>query len=199
MLWVSSLSPGFALGIADEIIHEQKENIQRAAEKFHISPRLLASIIYAERTLNERPGRDVVDMILARTGYNSSLGIAQVKVGTGIWIEEQLNNPDGPVYLGANRASWIVKSQSREELIERLADPKRNLLYASAYAAMIIRLWHPILSEPNNSHFAAGLIATLYSLGIERADGSLRMPHANSALNEFGRAAQRYYDGFPLF
>jgi hypothetical protein len=58
--------------------------------------------------------------------------------------------------------------------------------------------WRSILADVSFPDRAAGIIATLYSLGLARSDGSLRQPHAQAAMNRFGKAAQAFFDSFEL-
>ncbi len=114
--------PTFAQGrlSCEAILLSHKEEIIAAAQAFHVSPRMLASVIYAERQLNRRPGEDVIDKVLARAGYNSSVGLAQVKVETAAWILQELRRRESPCYLGAQAAALISINCTRGELISQL-------------------------------------------------------------------------------
>ncbi|MFA4922583.1 MAG: hypothetical protein WC557_00125 [Ignavibacteriaceae bacterium] len=180
----------------ENILIENKEYINKYAKVFNISPRLLASIIYTEQKLNVMPGEGVLDYIFAKSGYNSSLGIAQVKINTAEWIEQQINNTQSPFYLGESISFLIKISNSRNELINKLSDPKTNILYAACYVAMILKIWGNELDFTSLNEIKVGITATLYTLGILDCNGKIRMPHPGAAMNVFGKSAQEFYLSF---
>jgi hypothetical protein len=178
-------------------IAEHQELICSAAYTFALSPRLVASIIYAERYLNFNWEDDLLDGLFAESGYNSSVGFAQVKVTTAFWIEKEVHNTQSLYYLGDNAERRFRRSTSRPDLIHRLLNDSINILYCCAYVAMIQHRWENagvFFSEQNET----GILATLYSLGAIRFDGSERIPHPNPQMNHFGETAQVFYDGFVL-
>ncbi len=185
-------------GNRESMLKEHRGEIEEAARAFGISPRVLASVVYAERSLNVRLGEDIVDVVLARTGHNSSVGLAQVKVETAFWISEQLHDPASQFYLGPDAAQAIPPTRDWQELIDRLTDHRGNLLYAAAYIAMIQKSWGSVLGTTVNGSHQAGILATLYSLGLQRSDGSTRTPHQGARANHFGETAREFYDSFLL-
>lgn len=180
-----------------EELAERNEFIIQAAKAVNISPRIVAGVIYAERLRNFHWNDEILDDVLAQSGYNSSIGFAQIKVNTAFWIEEQLHTPSGKYFLGETIRSQFPRSRSREELIARLMNDSINIRYCAAYLAMVKKRWSDagyfltLASE-------AGLLATLYSLGIIKPNGEERLPRPNSSVNEFGNTAQKFYDGFML-
>ena len=175
---------------------DQKENILHAGRVLRLSPRLLASVVYAEHVLNVKPGEQVLDVVFARTGYSSSLGIAQVKVNTAEWLERVVNNRSSLLYLGET-VEWILPiSHTRSELIDKLTVPSTNLLYAAAYLRIIDKLWGETLTVPWLQDSKAGILGTLYSLGINLPNGSLRQPHTHPRMNHFGEIVQEFNDSF---
>ena len=181
-----------------EIIVENKAYINKYAKVFDISPRLLASIIYSEHKLNLMPGESTLDYIFAKSGYNSSLGVAQIKISTAEWIEQQLNNKQSQFYLGVSISNLIKVSSSRSEVINKLSDPQTNILYATCYVAMILKLWGDELSFSELREIKVGITATLYTLGIVDSEGKTRKPHSNAGMNNFGKTAQEFYTSFML-
>ena len=174
----------------------RKEIIHSTARSVGISPRIVASVIYAERLLNYNWDDAILDDVLAKSGYNSSIGFGQVKLNTAFWIEEELHNPAGKYYLGKEIASQFKRSSSRNELAEKLIKDSSNIYYAAAYIAMIKQSWKSVyLFRLENE---AGILATLYSLGINVANGTERLPHPNPKMNDFGRTAQDFFDSFEL-
>jgi len=184
--------------LAVALLREHRGEISLAALEFGQPPRLLASVIFAERSSNVRSGKTFAEEVTAHCGFDSSLGIAQVKVSTAHWIEEHLRDLD--FYGVVNDATMLRMGggSRRGGLIARLNEPSTNLLYAAAYVALIRQAWAPVLQMQEMASRRAGLIATLYSLGLVRSDGSLRLPHPNPELNRFGEIAQGFYDGLLL-
>jgi len=144
------------------------------------------------------PGESTLDYIFAKSGYNSSLGISQIKITTAEWIERQINNEQSPFYLGASKSLLIKISSSRSEVINKLSDPQTNILYAACYVAMILKIWGDELSFSEVRDSKVGITATLYTLGIIDSDGKIRKPHPGAAMNVFGKTAQEFYTSFMM-
>ena len=194
---IGLLHPAYAGdGRALQTLIEQKENILHASGVLRLSPRVLAGVVYAEHLLNVKPGEQVLDVVFARTGYSSSLGIAQVKVNTAEWLERVVNNRASLFYLGEKVEGMFPISHTRSELIDKLTVPSTNLLYASAYLRIIQELWGETLAALWLQNSRAGILGTLYSLGINLPNGSLRRPHADPRMNHFGEVVQGFYDSF---
>ena len=182
----------------EDLLIEYKKEIVQAANQVGISPRVLASIIYAEHKLNVKLGENILDYVFAKSGYNSSMGIAQVKIGTAFWIERQVNDPQGQFYLGKNVELKMPYSNGWDEIVERLNTPEINILYASCYIAMISKEWEPVLELIDSGNNKVGIIATIYSLGILDSDSKIRKPHLDAKANNFGKTAQEFYNSFSL-
>ena len=174
------------------------KEIKVAAEKTGISPRLLASIIYAEHKLNYTLTDKVLDGVLAHIGYNSSVGVAQIKVNTAEWIERQLHNKKSPFYLGDDISFMVTISKDREQIIDKLSKPEINIFYAACYAAMIEKYWRKEFNAFSLGDKKVGIIATLYCLGIIKSNGEMRYPHRGAKMNNFGKTAEEFYDSFLL-
>ncbi|MEO8167826.1 MAG: hypothetical protein ABI623_06245 [bacterium] len=180
---------------ARSVLVEYRNEIREASRSFGISPRLLASIVYAEHSLNVRPGEAVLDKVLALSGYNASLGMAQIKVETAQWIEKQLQERGGMFY---NPLAMKILIEKENEIVNRLTDPRTNLRYAAAYVGMILKVWQPLFREAAYEHQLPSIVATLYSLGLTRFDRTLRLPHGSAKSNCFGDVARSFYDSFEL-
>jgi hypothetical protein len=179
-----------------EEIFSHKELIIKSSEQLGVSPRVVASIIYAERFLNYNWEDDLLDELFAETGYNSSIGFGQMKPNTAFFIEQQLHNPSSKYFLGNNIQIVIKQSKSKKEIIEKLVNDTTNIYYCSAYLAMIKHRWSDtFLFQSANE---AVILATLYSLGIIKYDGTERVPHDNPQINYFGKTAQDFFDSFKL-
>lgn len=173
-----------------------KDIIVQAANTFNISPRVVASIIYAERFLNYNWEDDLLDELFAETGYNSSIGFGQMKPNTAFWIEQELHNSIGKYFLGKDIQTATQRSKSKREIIKKLVNDTTNIYYCSAYLAMIKHRWSKtFLFQVENE---TGILGTLYSLGIINFNGEERVPHDNPQMNHFGKAAQEFFDSFKL-
>lgn len=189
--------PCFAQGhsdVGETILRAYRAEIARAAIDFHQSPRVLASVIFAERSLNVRPAKSMAEGLAARLGYNASLGVAQVKVRTAYYVERHLGELSGDLAPCEEARQKLLVCSASGERIERLEQPFTNLLYAAAYVALISNTWAEVLNAVELQDSRVGIIATLYSLGLELPDGSPRVPHPNPKMNGFGETAQRFYD-----
>lgn len=173
-----------------------KDIITQTANNFNISPRVIASVIYTERFLNYNWEDDLLDELFAETGYNSSIGFGQIKPNTAFFIEQELHNPQSEYFLGSNIQTIIKRSKSKKEIIGKLVNDTTNIYYCSAYLAMIKQRWSKVfLFQPQNE---TGVLATLYSLGSIKFDGTERIPHSNPQMNLFGKTAQEFFDSFKL-
>ena len=172
------------------VLENESENITNSASIFKLSPRLLASVIYADRRMNYNLLDHTLDKTLALQGRDNSIGTAQIRVSTAIWIEENIHNPDSQYYIGKEFEKFIPKSSFRIEVIENLSKPDQNLLYAAAYTSMIIHRWEKsgfsIIDKPE-------IVATLYNIGPIKKDGSERLLHSNPSANEYGYVALDFY------
>lgn len=184
-----------------QLLTENKDLIYSSAVFFNVQPRLIAAIIYAERTLNVNWMEGQLDLLLAKAGYSSSIGIGQIKIHTAEWIEKKLHDPTSKYYLGDVYRSYLSKSKSRDELIIRLEYPKWNIEYLAAYIAMFCHRW---LNDGFDISNRPDIIGTLYSLGPYRvSDSSERKPHGNPKSNHFGEETAKVYysdqlDFFPF-
>ena len=178
-------------------IKSKQSVIAQAASTMLISPRTVASVIYAERLLNYNWEDKILDDVTVRVGYNSSIGFAQIKITTAFWIEEELHKPYGHYYLGKEIEQRFPRSRTREELINRLINDSTNIQYGAAYLAMIRMRWTNtgFCFAENNE---AGMLGTLYCLGILKNNDKERLPNANASTNDFGKTAQAFYDSFTL-
>jgi len=174
-----------------QLLIENKDFIYSSAVLFNVQPRLIASIIYVERTLNVNWMEGQLDLLLAKAGYSSSIGLGQIKIHTAEWIEKKLHDSTSKYYLGDVYKSYIPKSKSRDEIIERLDGPEWNTKYVAGYIAMFCHRW---LNDGFDISARPDIIGTLYSLGPYRvSDGSERKPHVNPKANYFGEETVKFY------
>jgi hypothetical protein len=180
-----------------EVLAKNADHIKRCATAVGLSPRLVASVIFAERRENYRLNDALLDAWFARFGYNASIGFGQVKVNTAVWIEREVSIPRSSYYLNSTVAHLFLQKSSRSQLIEKLNNDSINCLYATTYLAMIWKRWSNAgLKWDENT--AAGILSTLYSLGVFLANGAERLPHSAPKMNELGRVAQAFFSSSDL-
>ena len=144
-------------------LRQRAELIESASNMFDVNSRILASIIYAERTLNYTWEDDALDSYLAVAGLNSSIGFCQVKMKTAYWIEVQLNDTSSIYFPDEKYKGVLSLSNSPEEIITKLENDSLNILSAAAYLRIIISLWEKS-GFPIDDR--ADIVGTLYSTGL---------------------------------
>lgn len=165
--------------------------ISKAAQLYEIKPRTLALIIYTERRLNYNQFDDLFDVPLARNGFNKSIGLSQIRLNTAFWIEKNLNDFTSSYYLGAKIAKHFSPSHDRNKLIAKLVDPSTNIHYAAVYLAMLQKRWKDAGFDISNK---PEILATLYSVGTYKPDGSERLPNDKPCANYFGELMVRFFE-----
>ncbi len=163
-------------------IYSREKYIISAAHDFNINPRILAVIIFTERYLNYTFIDKELDFLLLDFGINASVGFAQVKLKTAVWIEKQLNNPNKKGYLGKDYSLKLPLSKSVNELKIKLHSDSLNIMYAAAYIAIFIKIWK---DDGSNIHCNIAYLATLYSHGYINPN--------NFKVNFFGKEAYKFY------
>jgi hypothetical protein len=157
--------------------------ILEASKNFNIDPSYLAAIIYVERTSNYDWKDKALDALIAKRGYNSSVGFCQVKIKTAYWIETQLNDSSSIFCAGEKYVGLLKLSASAKELLKKLQDDSLNIIYAAAYLKIIQTYWQKSGFSIDNK---PAIIGTLYSIGMFSDDGKARKPHAHPKANWFG-------------
>jgi len=164
-------------------LNEKSHIINKASEAFNINPLVLAAIIFTERSMNYDWSDAALDVVIAKRGYNSSIGFCQIKLKTAYWIELQLNDTSSVFFPGGNYALFEI-SASPDRLIEKLQKDSLNILYAAAYIRIIQSYWEK-MSFPLNDR--PEIVGTLYSIGLFKEDGMPRAPHQSPKANLFGK------------
>jgi hypothetical protein len=159
------------------------ELIKTASANFNINWKTLAGIIYVERTNNVDWMDDALDNLLAAAGLNSSIGFCQIKIKTAYWIEVQLNDTTSNYFPGMKTKGKLPVSQNPDDIISKLNEDSLNINYAAAYIKIIEEYWA-------NSGFKLkekqAVVATLYSTGLFKRDGTERKPNDDPKINWFG-------------
>jgi len=129
---------------------------------------------------------DALDIPLAESGYNSSIGFCQIKMKTAYWIEMQLSDSISEFYPGKPYRNIFTISKSPREIIKKLQNDSLNIHYAAAYIKIIQKYWQkagfPIADRPD-------ILGTLYSTGLYNSKGEIRRPNKNPKSNTFGKKA----------
>jgi len=164
-----------------------------ASTTFNIDIKTLESIVFVERTMNFDWKDDALDIPLAESGYNSSIGFCQVKMKTAYWVELQLANSSSEFYPGKSYQNIFTISKSPREIIKKLQNDSLNIHYAAAYIRIIQTYWQkagfPIAERPD-------ILGTLYSTGLYNSKGVIRKPNKNPQANTFGKKS---LEAFGLF
>lgn len=165
-------------------IRNNYKTIKYSSRLFNINSSLLCSVIYTERTLNYNWEDKALDIVLAQSGLNSSIGFCQIKVGTAYWIEQQLADTNSLYYCGEQYNKILPISKSLNMILKRLQKDSINILYAAAYIKIMELRWekcgYPISDRPD-------IIGTLYSTGLFYTNGRERSPRKNPHHNKFGK------------
>lgn len=176
---------------AESVLLNNHDPICRAANAFRIKPRLAASVIFVEQFKNVNWVDRKLDVVFATYGYNSSIGIGQVKVKTAEWIELALHDSSNEYFLGEEFKEAIPRSDSRDGLVRRLNDHNWNADYVAANLRLILERWGRAGVDIASR---VDILATLYSTGVVAGDQEKKSPHPNPQSNEFGKLAKRFYD-----
>ncbi len=165
-------------------IISQKTSILKASHIFDINPIFLAAIIFVERSHNFTWADIALDELIAKRGYNSSVGFCQVKNKTAYWIEVQLNDSLSTYHPGGKYFGLLKLSKSPNELLSKLSNDSLNINYAAAYLRIIQNHWEQAGFSIDKK---PGIIGTLYSIGMFSKNGEVRKPHVNPTANWFGK------------
>lgn len=151
-----------------------------AAEHFSIDPYLLGGII-----IDEIARANVIEeisdvLLLSFVGWNSSAGVAQVKMETARGLIRQgYYNPnprDGKL------SKKNIGTVPRAYLYKYVVQPKHSIFFAAAHVRALIDRWLPFVDISDRPD----IIGTLYSLK--------RDPHPNPQPNDRGRQiAGKFY------
>ena len=170
-------------------LRQRSELIELASKTFGINSKILTAIIFTERTLNYTWEDEAMDNILAEAGLNSSIGFCQVKLKTAYWIEVQLNDASAAYFPNEAYKEKLTLSKSPNEIINKLENDSLNILYAAAFVRIAISYWEKAGFPIDNQ---ADILGTLYSTGLFKRDGTIRIPNINPKANEFGKKVEKY-------
>jgi len=180
--------------VLEELSHKS-EIIKTSAERLDIDPRLLASIIYAEKRVNVTLV-DSFEDVYAYLGHNSSIGLAQIRVNTAKWIIDSAKDTSSDYFIERQYHRWLPNYKSDGEVIRLLKQDSTNCLLAAFHIRQIMRRWEragfDISSRPE-------IITTLYTYGLVNRDtGEEIIPHGKPKSNFLGDVAASFYKSLRL-
>ncbi|MGB2867466.1 MAG: hypothetical protein WBD36_03370 [Bacteroidota bacterium] len=173
------------------VLRSNCENIKNAAILFNVHPRDVASVIFVEHLMNVTWVDRKLDVTFAKYGFNTSIGLGQVKVETAKWIESTLRDSASRYFLGDSLGTIFPATASKPDLISRLSDSAWNACYVAANIAMIDKRWADAGISLSGR---VDVLATLYSVGVVQSGVEKRKPHSNPLANQFGRLAEQFYN-----
>jgi len=176
--------------IVQKTLADKAHDINDAAKKLDISPRLLASVIYTELRLNVNL-LDSFERVYVSLGNNTSIGLAQIRINTAKWIIDTVTDSNSYYFLESKYHEWLPKYERREDIVEILENDSTNCLLAAFHLRQITTRWKhtgfDIWDRPD-------IVATLYSYGLfRRDDNSEIVPHAKPEGNFFGKVAADFF------
>jgi len=172
------------------LMNKKRNHILDACSKMDLDPRLLVSVLYAERRSNINMLDDYEDMF-AYLGNNTSIGLGQIRLDTAKWILEKATDSTHVYGLPAKCRTFIPKAVGRYQLQSLLQSDSTNVLLTAIHLKQILLRWeragYPLDNRPD-------IVATLYTYGLyDRETGQELAPHANPVSNTLGMLASRFY------
>jgi hypothetical protein len=133
-----------------ETIKNNSSNILDACKLHDINARVYVSVVYGE-LINNLDEFDNFDETRAKIGLNPSVGFSQMRISTGLWIENHYDNYEG-----------IKKSKDRDELVNKLLDERTNIDYSVLYVKLISnqieqQTMYPCVIKSIGSYYAKGI------------------------------------------
>lgn len=176
--------PSLDLKAATVIQKYAPEILAAAAGRPPVDPLTLAAIVYVEQ-MRLATGESFADEFGGLAGWDTSIGLAQVTLGTAKLLETQGRMPAIP----SNPFRFFGSENTMR--VEALADPATNLRYAAANLRSLIELWkrdYPKVADDPE------ILATLHNLGRWHPDGQPRIPNDHPCSNDFGKDVLASYD-----
>lgn len=175
------------------VINTLKKNarfIESCSRMLDINPRLLASVIYAERRVNVNIV-DSFEELYVFLGGDPSIGLTQIKKSTSFWIINTAKDTKSSYSLPQKYLKYLPVYDAHDELIKILMNDSTNSLLAAIHIKQIIKRWQIENIDISNR---PDIIMTLYSYGLfSRRTGKELMPNANMSPNKLGRIAKSFF------
>ncbi len=163
--------------VLESAFERDKENILKASIDAGISPRILLGGVMGEQFRFFGNSREAFKSYFEPLKILASLssfsyGIAGLKPETVARIEDNLQNPNSPFYIGEEMQN-IIKYEENADIkktqFERITDTK-NTYYSYLYVGLFMRQvsaqWAQKGFDISNK---PGILATLYNLGFNRS------------------------------
>ena len=170
---------------ASQVIVNNKGNITSSGSSFGVNPQVLASAIFTEQHYNVNWEDYATDYWGGLFGLDTSIGVAQVKISTAMFVEDKGYMPLTLAIdmLYAPMPDYI----SREyQMIHKLLNNATNINYAAAYLRYFQDTW--VGAYPNIAN-DPGILGTLYNRGHQTTS-----PNSSPGTNWFGNYVNQHYN-----
>jgi len=170
---------------------QYKAEIESTAEILGIPSYFFICSLYPEIRYNYNVLDQSMDILLAKTGHDSSVGVCQIKLSTARWISEVAQNKDNPYYLKVSDDYFhIVSVSSLQETLAILMNPIQSIRTAQLLIAMNYYRW---LKAGIDLKDKVGVLATLYNIGSFDRNGVERTPTMQPQVNRYGELAMQIF------
>lgn len=174
-----------------KILKMNQNYIQKSAIHLNMNPRIIASIIYAERRLNINI-IDRYENLLGHLGLDTSIGIAQIRVSTASWIINSSVDTSSAFCVPQKYWGFVPQAKTTEEILGILQNDSLNIVLASLYVKQMMTYWGKYKYPIND---CVDILATLYSKGIYiKGTNTIIVPHKNPVSNKMGKVAKAFYN-----
>lgn len=155
-------------------IVNHRNTINNVCLLYDIDPRIYVSVVYSE-LINNYNALDNYDEFRARIGMNPSLGFAQMRVSTCVWLENNYSGNYG-----------IHLSKTRVELVNKMINDSINIHYSCLYINLIKKRFEETYPR---GMIASKHLATYYGKGIDESNETI----TTLTINKMGVTADSFY------
>ena len=175
---------------------QYKTEIESTAEMLGIPAYFFICSLYPEIRYNYNGLDQSMDILLAKTGHDSSIGVCQIKLSTARWISGVARNKDNPYYIKVSDHYFHIVSVSLpQETLAILINPIQSIRTAQLLIAMNYYRW---LKAGIDLKDKVGVLATLYNAGSIDRNGVERAPGRHPKMNRYGELAMQFFDSDSL-
>ena len=155
---------------------KDKDLINKAAKDSGVPPRVILSSIVAEQFRYFNSNRELFKSVfqplqILGNATKFSYGIAGVKIGTAITVEDNLKNPKSPYYPGSSYSHLLdfTTQDKNTERMQRLTDAN-NYYYSYLYTGILLK---EEMTQWQNAGYSINnrpeILATLFNLGFSHS------------------------------
>ena len=185
---------------------KDKDLINRASKESDVPARVIISSIVAEQFRYFNSNRELFKTIfeplqLLGNATKFSYGVAGIKIGTAITVENNLNNKLSPYYLGPSYENLLdfTTTNPDTERMNRLTNPD-DYYYSYLYTGLLLKeemaQWQKAGYSINNR---PEILATLFNLGFAHSKPNAKPETGGSTITingtdyTFGSLAYDFY------